>query len=146
MRFARRVHRAPQPGADRLGRDAIDVQLTIKALLARGVTVEIRGVGQIAPGVGELVVAVLAQVADMERARINERTASGRELARATLAASGKTHGGKESLGCPVKADAVGVKAWKEADNASISKTASHFGLFDSTVKRYCAANVRQPR
>jgi putative DNA-invertase from lambdoid prophage Rac len=43
------------------------------------------------PGVGELIVAVLAQVADMERQRINERTATGRELAKATMAATGKT-------------------------------------------------------
>jgi putative DNA-invertase from lambdoid prophage Rac len=125
---------------DRLGRDAIDVQTTIRALLAKGVTVDVRGLGQIAPGVGELIVAVLAQVADMERQRINERTATGRELAKATMAATGKTHKGKESLGRPVKADAAAVKAWKQENKASISATANHFGLSDSTVKRYLAA------
>jgi putative DNA-invertase from lambdoid prophage Rac len=125
---------------DRLGRDAIDVQTTIRALLAKGVTVDVRGLGKIAPGVGELIVAVLSQVADMERQRINERTASGRELAKATLEATGKTHRGKESLGRPAKADAAAVKAWKEENKASISATAAHFGLSDSTVKRYCAA------
>ena len=77
-------------------------------------TVEVSGLGQIAPGVEELIVAVLAQVADMERQRINEHTASGRELAKATLASTGKTHRGKESLGHPAKADAVAVKAWKK--------------------------------
>ncbi|MGJ7915454.1 recombinase family protein [Massilia sp. LXY-6] len=125
---------------DRLGRDAIDVQTTIRALLAKGVTVDVRGLGQIAPGVGELIVAVLAQVADMERQRINERTASGRELAKATLAATGKTHKGKDSLGRKPKADAVAVKVWKEEKKASISATAKHFKLSESTVKRYCAA------
>jgi putative DNA-invertase from lambdoid prophage Rac len=125
---------------DRLGRDAIDVQLTIKALLARGVTVHVRGLGPIAAGVGELIIAVLSQVADMERQRIAERTASGRELAKATLAATGKTHRGATSLGRPMKADAIGVKAWKDANKASISKTAEHFRLSESTVKRYCAA------
>lgn len=124
---------------DRLGRDAIDVQLTIKALLARGVTVYVRGLGQIAEGVGELIVAVLAQLAQMERDRIRERTAGGRELAKASLAATGKTHRGATSLGRPVKADAAGVKAWKQENKASISATAAHFGLSDSTVKRYCA-------
>ena len=124
---------------DRLGRDAIDVQLTIKALLARGVTVHILGLGPIAAGVGELIIAVLAQVADMERQRIIERTATGRKLAQETLAATGKTHRGKESMGRPVKANAVGVRAWKDANKASISKTAQHFGLSESTVKRYCA-------
>lgn len=125
---------------DRLGRDAIDVQTTIRALLAKGVTVDVRGLGKIAPGVGELIVAVLSQVADMERQRINERTASGRELAKESLAATGKTHRGKQSLGRPAKADAVAVKAWKEEKKASISATAKHFELPESTVKRYCAA------
>jgi putative DNA-invertase from lambdoid prophage Rac len=125
---------------DRLGRDAIDVQSTIRALLAKGVTVDVRGLGKVAPGVGELIVAVLAQVADMERQRINERTASGRELAKATLAATGKTHKGKDSLGRKPKADAAAVKAWKEEKKASISATAKHFELSESTVKRYCVA------
>lgn len=125
---------------DRLGRDAIDVQSTIRALLRKGVTVEVNGLGSIGPGVGELIVAVLAQVADMERARINERTASGRNLAKLSLAATGKTHRGKESLGRPVKADATAVKAWRTANTASISQAAQHFGLSDSTVKRYCVA------
>jgi len=125
---------------DRLGRDAIDVQTTIRALLKKGVTVHINGLGQIGPGVGELIVAVLAQVADMERARINERTAAGRQLAKATLAATGKTHRGKDSLGRPVKADAAQVKAWRTNEKKSINETAEHFKLSGSTVKRYCAA------
>ena len=125
---------------DRLGRDAIDVQTTIRSLLRKGVTVEVNGLGSIGPGVGELIVAVLAQVADMERARINERTASGRALAKTTLAATGKTHRGAVSMGRPVKADATTVKSWRTAHAASISQAAAHFGLSDSTVKRYCAS------
>lgn len=125
---------------DRLGRDAIDVQQTIRALLDKGVTVDVRGLGQIGKGVGELIAAVLSQIADMERQRINERTASGRELAKASMAATGKTHRGKESLGRPVKADPSAVKTWKYENKASVAKTAAHFGLSDSTVKRYLAA------
>ena len=49
----------------------------------RGVAVEVHGLGTIARGVGELILAVLAQVADMERTRINERTAAGRATPRA---------------------------------------------------------------
>lgn len=124
---------------DRLGRDAIDVQTTIRALLKKGVTLEINGLGQISNnGVGELIVAVLAQVADMERTRINERTQSGRTLAKATFEATGKTHKGKTSLGRKMKGDAAEVKAWKAEKKASISVTASHFLLSESTVKRYC--------
>lgn len=124
---------------DRLGRDAIDVQSTIRTLLAKGVTVEIRGLGPIAKGVGELIIAVLAQVADMERQRIRERTATGREVARAALAATGKTHRGKESLGRPPRGDAEAVRAWRTDNSASIRETAEHFGLSESTVKRYWA-------
>ena len=83
---------------------------------------------------------VLAQVADMERARINERSSNGRTLAKASLAATGKTHRGKERLGRPVKAEGAAVKAWRTENKASISAAAAHFGLSDSTVKRYCAA------
>lgn len=125
---------------DRLGRDAIDVQTTIKALLAKGVQVNVRGLGLIGKGVGELIVAVLAQVAEMEREKIRERTASGRDAAKASLAATGKTHRGKTSLGRPVLADASAVRAWRVENKASISATAKHFNLSDATVKRYCAA------
>lgn len=130
---------------DRLGRDALDVQSTIRALITKGVTVNIRGLGAIAKGVGELIIAVLAQVADMERQRINERTANGREAARAALAATGKTHRGKDSLGRPVKADASAIRAWRTEHNATIRDTAQHFNLSDSTVKRYCAASKAPP-
>jgi putative DNA-invertase from lambdoid prophage Rac len=125
---------------DRLGRDAIDVQATIRLLIAKGVAVEIRGLGKIAQGVGELIIAVLAQVADLERQRIRERTAAGREVARASLALNGKTHKGKGSLGRPAKADAEAVSAWRTQNEASIRRTGAHFGLSDSTVKRYCMA------
>src|SRR5438067_9858983 len=63
---------------DRLGRDAIDVQKTVRDLLAKGVSIDVRGLGTIAKGAGEIVVAVLAQVASMERERIRERCEAGR--------------------------------------------------------------------
>lgn len=125
---------------DRLGRDALDVQATVRKLLDKGVAVEVHGLGRIAKGVGELILAVLAQVADMEKQRIIERTAAGRDKAREALAATGRTHRGKESLGRPVKADPEAVKAWRQANSASIAKTAEHFDLSTATVKRYCAA------
>lgn len=122
---------------DRLGRDAIDVQTTIKTLLAKGVSVNVRGLGLIAKGVGELIVAVLAQVAEMERERIRERTTNGRNVAKASLTATGKTHRGKDSLGRPALADAAAVSKWRTDNKASIAITAKHFNLSDSTVKRY---------
>jgi putative DNA-invertase from lambdoid prophage Rac len=125
---------------DRLGRDAIDVQATIRKLMDKGVTVDVLGLGPIGKGVGELIVAVLAQVADMERQRIKERCDAGRAAARASLAATGKTHRGKVSLGRPMANDPAAVLAWRKDNGASIAVTARHFNLSAATVKRYCAA------
>lgn len=124
---------------DRLGRDALDVQATVRAMLEKGVTVEVHGLGPIGRGVGELILAVLAQVADMERARIKERTDAGRAAAREALNVTGRTHRGKESLGRPRAAIAADVIAWRKARNASIAATALHFGISAATVKRYAA-------
>lgn len=127
---------------DRLGRDALDVQATVRELLNKGVAIEVHGLGQIAKGVGELILAVLAQVADMERNRINERTRAGRETARQLLATTGKTQHGKISLGRPRAADPATVIAWRKANGASLSKTATQFSLSVATVKRY----AQEPR
>jgi len=124
---------------DRLGRDALDVQSTVRDLLKRGVAVEVHGLGLIAAGVGELILAVLAQVADMERNRIIERTQVGRVTAREHLVRTGKTHKGKASMGRPFEKDPVIVAKWRKDGNASIADTAAHFELSLSTVKRYCA-------
>ena len=124
---------------DRLGRDALDVQATVRALLAKGVEVDVHGIGRIGKGVGELILAVLAQVADMERQRIVERTAAGRDIARKALAETGRTHRGKASLGRPRSREARDVADWRKAKSASIAQTAAHFGLSGATVKRYCA-------
>lgn len=126
---------------DRLGRDALDVQGTVKRLIDKGVTVDVRGLGPIAGDAGKLIVAVLAQMAEIERNRIKERCEAGRDAARKALGATGRTHRGKASLGRPVKADSGAVIAWRRENKASIQKTADHFGLSPSSVKRYFAAN-----
>lgn len=126
---------------DRLGRDALDVQATVRRLMDMDVTLDVRGLGVIGRGVGELIVAVLAQMADMERQRIKERCESGRQAARAALQATGRTHKGKVSLGRPVAADAAEVKAWRAANGpASIRETMERFGISKATVARYCSA------
>jgi putative DNA-invertase from lambdoid prophage Rac len=131
---------------DRLGRDALDVQSTVRDLLKRGVAVEVHGLGRIAEGVGELILAVLAQVADMERKKIVERTQAGRATAREHLVRTGQTHRGKVSLGRPFENDPLVVFKWRNEGNASIADTAEHFGLSRSTVKRYCASKLRNTR
>ncbi|RYG58236.1 MAG: recombinase family protein [Alphaproteobacteria bacterium] len=126
---------------DRLGRDALDVQTTVRRLIDLGVTVHVHGLGPIGRGVGELILAVLAQIADMERHRITERTQAGRQVARMALEATGRTHRGKESLGRPKAADGAAVALWRRENGESIAGTARHFGLSAATVKRYCAAS-----
>jgi len=122
---------------DRLGRDALDVQATVRGLMEKGVTVDVHGLGSIGRGVGELIVAVLAQVADMERQRIRERCESGREAAKAMIRETGMTRKGKTSLGRPMAAQPGEVVAWRKANGASIAQTAAQFGLSQATVKRY---------
>lgn len=124
---------------DRVGRDALDVQSVVRDLINKGVVIDVLGLGPIAKGVGELVVAVLAQIADMERQRIKERCDAGRNAAKASLAATGKTHRGKHSLGRPHAADGIAVAQWRRSNGASIAMTAKEFGLSPATVKRYCA-------
>ncbi len=139
LKFIRKGDTLHVYAVDRLGRDAIDVQSTVRALLTKGVAVEVLGIGRIGPGAGELILAVLSQVADMERQRIKERTAAGREVARASLAATGKTHKGKTSMGRPMEGNPVEVRKWRKEQGASIAATAAHWKLSTATVKRYCA-------
>jgi putative DNA-invertase from lambdoid prophage Rac len=113
---------------DRLGRDALEIQSTVRQLLNAGV--------------GEIILAVLAQVADLELRRIRERAAAGRATARAALAATGRTHRGKESLGRPHKADQARVIAWRRDNKASIKATALQFDISEATVKRYCSREL----
>ena len=127
---------------DRLGRDALDVQSTVKQLLDKGITVDVRGLGPISGDAGKIIVAVLAQMAEIERNRIRERCEAGRAAARASLAATGKTHRGKERLGRPMAADASEVVSWRKENRASISQTAKHFGISPTSVKRYCAVGM----
>lgn len=124
---------------DRLGRDAIDVQTTVRALLAKGIFLEVHGLGRIGIGVGELILAVLAQISDMERNRINERTSAGRDRAKLLLAQTGMTQNGKTGMGRPAAANADKVRQWRLLNNASIARTAHEFNISQATVKRYCA-------
>ena len=128
---------------DRLGRDAIDVQSTVRRLMDKGVTLDVHGIGLIGRGVGEIIVAVLAQLADMERHKIKERCEGGRMAARAALAATGRTHRNKESLGRPKHEAGDKIAAWRLANAASIRVTAEHFKVSEATVKRYWAEHGR---
>ncbi|WP_137921533.1 recombinase family protein [Hydrogenophaga sp. 2FB] len=129
---------------DRLGRNAIDVQRTFAALVSKGVVVDVMGMGVIAGEVGSLLVTILSGVAQMERARIAQRTEAGRETARHLLAQGKRTQNGKASLGRPVGRVAGGVQVtpqevaeWRRKNDATIQATADHWKLSTATVKRY---------
>jgi putative DNA-invertase from lambdoid prophage Rac len=124
---------------DRLGRDSIDVQTTVRDLRAAGVRVSIHGVGVVEGDTGELLLALLSQFAQMERNRIKARADAGRAAARENLAAFGKTQNGATSLGRPAVHDTAAIAAWRSQHKASIATTARHFKVSDSTVKRACA-------
>lgn len=124
---------------DRLGRDALDVQTTVRQLMDKGVAVHVHGLGEISRGAGELILAVLAQVADLERRRIRDRTSAGRDVARKALAETGLTHRGKRQLGRMKNRDPKEVADWRKSHEASLPATAQHFGVSVATVKRYCA-------
>ena len=70
---------------DRLGRDAPDVLMTIKALSTLGVEVVVLQLGKLdlTSPAGKLMLAMLAAVAEMERDLIVERTQAGLARARA---------------------------------------------------------------
>ena len=105
-------------------------------------TVDVHGIGPIGQGVGEIILAVLAQLADMERQKILDRCNTGRVAARASLAEKGVTHRGKESLGRKRVKVAGEIAAWRKANDASIRDTAAHFKVSAATVKRYCAGTL----
>lgn len=124
---------------DRLGRDSIDIQLNVRNLLAKGVMLEVNNIGTVADNdIGRLVVTLLAQMAEMERARIMERTAAGRAVALASLAATGKTHKGKDSMGRKRIITEAEVQKFRGTgeDRKSIAATAKHFEVSEATIKR----------
>lgn len=130
---------------DRLGRNAMDIHAMVRALNDRGVEIVVRGLGSISSSAGRLIVAVLAEIAEMESEAIRERTQAGRDLAKKSLAATGRTHRGKKSLGRPRKADPVEVIAWRITNGASLAVTAKQFGISAAAVKRYLAFTAPPP-
>lgn len=78
---------------DRLGRDALDTLGLIRDLRARGVGVRILALGADTTGpAGNLILGVLASVAEWERAIISERTKDGLEAARRRGRVGGRRH------------------------------------------------------
>lgn len=113
---------------DRLGRDAIDVQQTVKLFKARGVRLVVLQLGNLdlTSSSGKLMVGMLAAIADFERDLIIERTQAG--LARA------KTEG--KRLGRPTKTTEKERQAITSALHAgrTVSELAREYGISRALV------------
>lgn len=120
---------------DRLGRDAVDVQATVKALAAKGVHVQVKALGgtDLTSSAGKLLVTMLAAVAEMERDLLKERTAAG--LARAK--AEGKKLGRPEVMTRDRREEAARRVL---AGDLSQRQAAEFYGVGKGTIARAVAA------
>jgi putative DNA-invertase from lambdoid prophage Rac len=119
---------------DRLGRDAIDVSSTVKALAAMGVRVHCLALGgvDLTSSAGTMTMNVLNAVAQFERDLLIERTQSGIERAKA----EGKVLGRPASLTEQQKLDVRN----ELAAGTSVSAVARKFGTSRQTVMRVRAS------
>ena len=123
------------PAIDRLGRNTVDVLQTVEALRDKGVTVVSQREGfDLSTPMGKMMLTMLAGVAELERENIRERQRAGLERAKAE----------GRALGRPRKADPTEVARWRRENEASISRTAAHFGLGISSVKRACQQHPQE--
>lgn len=113
---------------DRLGRDAIDVQQTIKSLQARNIKVIVLALGgtDLTSPTGTLLMTMLAAVSQMERELLIERTQAG--LARAK--AEGKKLGRKSKTTDDQKQSII--KELK--DGISVSQVARTYQVSRATI------------
>ncbi|HWP20271.1 MAG TPA: recombinase family protein [Burkholderiaceae bacterium] len=113
---------------DRLGRDSIDVQQTVERFTREGIRLVVLQLGNLdlTSPAGELMVKMLAAVADFERALIVERTQAG--LARA------RAEGRK--LGRPSKTSEQdrAVILQRLTEGATVSQVARDFNISRATV------------
>lgn len=95
---------------DRIGRDSIDVQQTVKLFIGRGVRLVVLQLGNLdlTSSAGALMVKMLAAVADFERELIVERTQAGLARAKAQGKRLGRptktTAGQREQIGAALEA------------------------------------------
>jgi putative DNA-invertase from lambdoid prophage Rac len=102
---------------DRLGRSALDVQSTVKALADRNIKVQVLALGNtdLTSPTGKLLLTMLSAVAEMERDLLIERTQAG--LARAK--SEGKTLGRPTKL-ATAQIELLKAKATAGANNSAL--------------------------
>ncbi|WP_298942961.1 recombinase family protein [uncultured Psychromonas sp.] len=120
---------------DRLGRDNIDVQQTIKLLMAKGITINCLDLphNDLSSSEGQLMLKMFLAFAEFERDRIRERTIEGQARARV----EGKI------IGRPAKASTKKI-AELRSSGLSIAKTAEKLNVSQATVKRLTAEAKKQ--
>jgi putative DNA-invertase from lambdoid prophage Rac len=113
---------------DRLGRDSIDVQQTVRLCAERGLRLVVLQLGNLdlTSSAGELMVKVLAAIADFERELIIERTKAGQARARA----EGK-HMGRPAKTTPEQRDVIRDALGR---GASVTSMAVKFKVSRATV------------
>jgi putative DNA-invertase from lambdoid prophage Rac len=113
---------------DRIGRDSIDVQQTVKLFTERGIRLVVLQLGNLdlTSSAGALMVKVLAAVADFERELIIERTQAGQARARA----EGK-HMGRPSKTTDTQKQAI---CGALANGASVSQIARDYKISRASV------------
>ena len=121
---------------DRLGRNAMDVRVTVEALTEMGVRVHCLALGgvDLTSAAGKMTMGVIAAVAEFERDLLIERTQAG--LARAK--SEGKTLGRPQSLSI-LQGQALQTRL---ASGESIASLARAFGTSRQTVMRTRNASI----
>jgi putative DNA-invertase from lambdoid prophage Rac len=114
---------------DRIGRDSIDVQQTVRLFTERGIRLVVLQLGNLdlTSSAGALMVKVLAAVADFERELIVERTQAGQARARA----EGK-HMGRPAKTTPEQRETIRRRLLEEG--ASVSQVARDFGISRASI------------
>jgi putative DNA-invertase from lambdoid prophage Rac len=120
---------------DRLGRDAIDVIATVRALAERDIRVIVHSLGgvDLVSPTGKLLVTMLAAVAEMERDLLIERTRAGIARARS----EGKSVGRPYKTSPQQRRD---ILAWLAAGE-TVSAVARKYGISRAAVIALRAAN-----
>ncbi|MEE3504562.1 recombinase family protein [Acidiphilium acidophilum] len=115
---------------DRLGRNAMDVRMTVEALAAIGVRVHCLALGgvDLTSSAGRMTMQVIAAVAEFERDLLVERTQAGLSRARA----EGKALGRPAALSDAEKQQVV----TRLEAGESVSAVAREFGISRQTINR----------
>lgn len=114
---------------DRLGRNALDVRMTVERLAGIGVRVHCLALGgvDLTSPAGKMTMAVVASVGEMERDLLIERTQAGLRRAKA----EGKRLGRKPILSEEDRAHIVTLKS----EGASLATLAKRFGVSRSAIQ-----------